>query len=155
MINEKVTARGEVTIKVIDENGNVRETHTHNTIMNTGLSYFTGRLLAAPVTGASHMAIGTGSTSPTDKTRTTLVTEVSRQALTSTTQVTTTVTNDSIQYVASFAANQPAVASTAVIEAGLFNAASAGTMIARTVFGGVVTKTDKDTLQLTWKIIFV
>jgi hypothetical protein len=69
-------------------------------------------------------------------------------ALTSTTQVTTTVTGDAIQYVATFPAGSGTAALT---EAGIFNAASVGTMMARTVFA-VINKGALDTLTITWKI---
>jgi hypothetical protein len=80
--------------------------------------------------------------------QTALVTESARVALTSTTQVTTTTTNDAIQYVATF---NPGTATAAITEAAILNAASAGTMLARTVFS-VINKGANDTLTITWKI---
>ena len=71
-----------------------------------------------------------------------------RVALDSTTIVTTSVTNDSIQYVATFPAG---TATAGLQEAGIFNASSAGTMLCRTVFA-VINKGALDTLTITWKI---
>ena len=82
----------------------------------------------------------------------TTITATSRPTVTPS-NVTTTVTNDAVQYVATFAAN---VATGPLNEAGIFNATTAGTMLCRTVFGGgssgVINKGANDTLTITWKI---
>lgn len=147
MINENVKAKGLVSLVLTDENGQVKDTQTHNMIMQVGLAYITSRMKDATAGAMSHLAIGTGTTAATN-TQTALVTESARVALTSTNQVTTTTTNDAIQYVATF---NPGTGTAALTEAGIFNAASAGTMLARTVFS-VINKGDNDTLTITWKI---
>ena len=76
---------------------------------------------------------------------TTLGTESARVALTS-----TTVTAAAVAYVATFPAGTPA-SLTAITEAGLFNASSAGTMLCRTVFS-VVNKDAGDTMSITWTV---
>lgn len=105
------------------------------------------------------MALGTASTLPSDATLTALVTEIGVRKATTTTRFTTTVTNDTIQYVASYAAG---VSTGAINEAGIFNAGTdgvtggGGTMLCRTVFGGgstgVINKQASDTLTVTWRI---
>jgi hypothetical protein len=60
----------------------------------------------------------------------------------------TTVTANAIEYVASFPAG---TGTGAVTEAGVFNAASAGTMLCRTVFS-VVNKGAADAMSVTWTI---
>ena len=90
----------------------------------------------------SHMAIGTGTTSAAAG-NTTLVTELDRNALTS-----TTVTNAAIAYVATYAAGD---GTGAITEAGLFNASSGGDMLCRTVFS-VVNKGSADSMTITWTI---
>ena len=67
----------------------------------------------------------------------------SREALDS-----TTVTANAVAYVASFEAGD---ATGAVTEAGIFNAASSGTMLCRTKFN-VVNKAADDTMTVTWTI---
>ena len=67
----------------------------------------------------------------------------SRTALTS-----TTVSTNTITYVASFAAG---TGTGAVTEAGIFNASSAGTMLCRTVFP-VVNKQSGDSMTVTWTV---
>lgn len=147
MLNEKIKAKGTVSLELLDENGNVKDKQTHNMIMQVGLAFITSRMKDATATAMSHMAVGTGTTAAAG-TQTTLVTESARVALTSTTQVTTTTTNDAIQYVATFA---PGTATAAITEAAILNAASAGTMLARTVFP-VINKGANDTLTITWKV---
>jgi hypothetical protein len=90
----------------------------------------------------SHMAVGTGSTAAAAA-DTTLGTELNRQSLTS-----TTVTDNALAYVASYAAG---TATGSLTEAGIFNASSAGTMLCRTVFG-TVTKAADDSMTITWTI---
>jgi len=94
----------------------------------------------------SHMAVGSGSTAAAAGD--TSLTELGRVSLTSTTIVTTSVTNDAVQYVATFAAG---TGTGAITEAGIFNAGSAGTMLCRTVFA-VINKGSLDTLTITWKV---
>ena len=147
MINENVKAKGIVSLVLTDENGQVKDAQTHNMIMQVGLAYITSRMKDATATAMSHMAVGTGTTAAANS-QTALVTESARVALTSTTQVTTTTTNDAIQYVATF---NPGTATAAITEAAILNAASAGTMLARTVFS-VINKGANDTLTITWKI---
>lgn len=147
MITENIKAKGLVSFLLVDQFGNIKQKEEHNLVVTTGLSYLISRAKDATATAMSHLALGTGTTAAA-ATQTALVGEVVRVALTSTTQVTTTVTNDSIQYVASFPAGSGTAALT---EAGIFNAASGGTMMARTVFA-VINKGALDTLTITWKI---
>jgi hypothetical protein len=147
MINEKIKATGVVTFVLYDEHGNVKQHVDHNLVVNTGLAYIISRMKDTSAAAASHMAMGTNATAAAAA-NTSLGAESARVALSSTTIVTTTVAGDSLQYVATFA---PGVATAALTEAGLFNAASAGTMIARTVFP-VINKGALDTLAITWNI---
>ena len=90
----------------------------------------------------SHMSIGTGTTAAAAG-NTTLVTELDRNALTS-----TTVTSNAVAYVCTWAAGD---GTGAVTEAGLFNASSGGDMLCRTVFS-VVNKGSADSMTITWTI---
>jgi hypothetical protein len=152
MVNNSslLQAKGTLELKLLDQFGNVIENRTHNNLVVTaGLGFITSRMQNATATAMTHMAIGTSSTAAAAA-QTTLVAETAgaRVALDSTTIVTTTVTNDTIQYVATFGAG---VGTAAITEAGLFNASSAGTMLCRTVFA-VINKGANDTLVITWKI---
>jgi hypothetical protein len=147
MISENIKAKGLVSFLLVDQFGNIKQEEEQNLVVTTGLSYLISRAKDATATAMSHIAVGTGTTVAAT-TQTALVGEVARVALTSTTQVTTTVTGDAIQYVATFPAGSGTAALT---EAGIFNAASGGTMMARTVFA-VINKGALDTLTITWKI---
>lgn len=147
MISEDIKAVGQVSFTLLDADGFVKQQENPNLVVNTGLAYIISRMKDATAAAASHMAAGTSTTAAVAA-QTALVAEIGRVALGSTTIVTTTVANDSIQYVATFG---PGVATGALTEAGLFNAASAGTMLARTVFP-VINKGALDSLVVTWKI---
>ena len=147
MFSEKIRATGQVSFVLTDENGNVKQQDSKNLVVDPGLAFIASRIIGTTAAVMSHMAVGTGATAAADA-QTALVTETARVALTSSTIVTTTVSNDSVQYVATFG---PGVGTAAITEAGLFNAASVGTMLARTVFP-VINKGALDTLTLTWKV---
>ena len=143
--NEKIIATGELKIVVTAPDGTVKhEQEVKNLVVTTGLGYIASRMKDTTATAMSHMAIGTGSTAAAAN-NTTLGTESARVALTS-----TTVTAAAVAYVATFPAGTPA-SLTAITEAGLFNASSAGTMLCRTVFS-VVNKDAGDTMSITWTV---
>jgi hypothetical protein len=143
--HEKIIATGELKIVVTAPDGTVKhEQEVKNLVVTTGLGYIASRMKDTTATAMSHMAIGTGSTAAAAN-NTTLGTESARVALTS-----TTVTAAAVAYVATFPAGTPA-SLTAITEAGLFNASSAGTMLCRTVFS-VVNKDAGDTMSITWTV---
>lgn len=144
MIQEQMSVQGRLSVVLRDSNGQVKQSYeVPNLAVNTGLAYITSRMKDATDDVMSHMAVGSGATAA-DGGDTALETQIgSRVALTS-----TTVTANEIEYVATFAAG---VGTGAVTEAGTFNAATAGTMLCRTVFS-VVNKGADDTLQITWTI---
>jgi hypothetical protein len=147
MLNDSLKTKGILELKLLDAFGNVKEQHAHNLVVNTGLSFITSRMKEATTSVMSHMAVGTSTASALGA-NTTLGTELARVALDSTTVTTTTVTNDSIQYVSTFPAG---TGTGAITEAGLFNQSSTGTMLCRTVFA-VINKGALDTLVITWKV---
>jgi len=143
--NEKIVATGELKIVVTAPDGTVKQEETvKNLVVTAGLGFIASRMAGTSADVMSHMAIGTGSTAAAAG-NTTLGTESARVALTS-----TTVTGPAIAYVASFPAGTPA-SLTAITEAGIFNASSAGTMLCRTVFS-VVNKDVNDTMSITWTV---
>lgn len=143
MINEGLKLRGDVALVLRDKDGNVKdERHIENLIVDTGLNFICDRM-KDDETAMTHMALGSGSTAAAAG-DTALGTQLgSRELLDS-----STVTNNQIVYVASFEAGD---ATGAVTEAGIFNAASGGTMLCRTVFS-VVNKAADDTLTVNWTI---
>jgi hypothetical protein len=147
MLNDLFKAKGTLELKLIDPQGNVLVRKEENLVVNNGLAYIASRIKDSSTTAMSHMAVGQG-TATAAKTDAILGTELARVALDSTSITTTNVTNDTVQYVATFA---PGSGSGALTEAGLFNASSAGVMLCRTVFM-VINKGALDTLVVTWKV---
>ena len=152
MVIDKIKTRGLVSFVLTDENGNIKQQQETNLVVSTGLAFIAQSMLKTTTNSPiamTHMAVGTGAVAAAAA-NTALGAEVAsaRVALTSATNVTTTVTNDAVQYVATF---NPGVGTAALTEAGIFNAASAGTMLCRTVFS-VINKGALDTLTITWKV---
>ena len=144
MLNKDfLSAKGALSIVVKDSNGDLKqELNVTNLVVDTGLAYIASRMKDASATAMSHMAIGSGTNDPAAG-DTALQTELGRVALTS-----TTVTNNSVAYVASFPAG---TGTGAVTEAGIFNAASGGTMLCRTEFA-VINKAAGDSMTITWTV---
>ena len=148
MLDDSLKTKGLVQVQLLDAAGNVKETREFpNLVVNTGLAYIASRMRDATATAMSHMAVGSGNVAAAAA-DTGLGTQLGRVALDSTTLVTTTATNDAVQYVATFAAG---TGTGAITEAGIFNASTAGTMLCRTVFA-VINKGALDTLVITWKV---
>lgn len=143
MIQDSIKVTGELKITVKNPEGNVtQETIVPNLVVSSGKDYIAERMKDATTTAMSHMAIGTGTTAAAAG-DTALGTEAGRVTLTS-----TTVTSNSVAYVATFGAG---TGTGAITEAGLFNASSGGDMLCRTVFS-VINKGAADTLGITWTV---
>ena len=114
--------------------------------VNTGLGYIVSRMVGTAKVVMSHMALGS-STTAAAAAQTDLVSVLGvREAIDSTTISGTN--NEKVTYVASFEAGD---ATGAVTEAGIFNAATAGDMLCRTVFP-VVNKGADDSMTVSWTI---
>lgn len=143
-----VNAAPKMNVKAVlrDKSGRVKQVEEmHNLVVTTGLQHIADQLSASPGQSAmSHMEIGTGTTAAAAG-DTTLETALDRNALTSRTDSGAVVT-----YVGDWAAGD---GTGAITEAGIFNASSSGTMLARVVFS-VINKGASDTLQITWTLTF-
>lgn len=140
MLKEKLKLTGKLSIAINNEV--VKE--VDNLVVSDGKDFVASRMKDTTDAAMSHMAIGTGSTAAAAG-DSALGSESARVALTS-----TTVSSNTITYVATFPANTPSSAA-AITEAGLFNASSAGTMLCRTVFD-VVNKGTADSMTITWTV---
>lgn len=141
--NEILKASGSLRVVITGSDGKVKEEREFkNLVVNTGLSYIASRMVGTAATTMGYMALGSGTTAaaPGD---TALQTELGRVALASGTSASAVVT-----YTATF---PPGTATGAVTEAGILNAASAGTLLCRTVFA-VVNKGSDDAMSVTWTI---
>ena len=137
MINDDLRLTGALTISL---NGVVVQ-ETNNLVVTAGKNWVADRMNDAN-TVMTHMEIGTGSTAAAAG-QTALITPLDRNGLTS-----TTVSTNTIAYACTWAAGD---GTGAITEAGLFDAASSGDMLARTVFS-VVNKGASDSITITWTI---
>jgi len=142
---ETMKATGKVNVVLKDEFGNVKEDFTvNNLVVDTGLDFIASRMKDATATAMSHMEVGTDNTAAASgDTALGAAVSSSRTALTS-----TTVTDNAVAYVCTFAAG---TGTGALTEAGIFNASSAGTMLCRTVFS-VINKGASDSMTVTWTV---
>ena len=148
--NNKVRAVGNVHLLLKDGDGRaIVDKKKCNMVVNGGLQLLAAHLAGQVTNNLSHIAVGTG-TAPAAGTQTALSAELSRIAFGSASMATTTVANDSVMFAATF---NPGVATGAITETGLFNAATDGSMFSRTVFD-VINKGPADTLTITWVVQF-
>ncbi len=143
MINENIKATGELRIVLRDKNGNIKEDRTvKNLVVSTGKAFIASRVVGVANGVMSHMAVGTNNVAP-NAGHAALLGEIGRAVL-----VSATSTDNVVTYSSLFA---PGVGTGALTEAGIFNAASVGIMVARTVFS-VVHKEADDSLTINWQI---
>jgi len=138
MINEELKLTGHVTVALND--AIIQE--IPNLVVTAGKGYVASRMKDTSASAMSHMAAGTDNTAAAAG-DSALGTESGRVTLTS-----TTVSSNVITYVATFPAG---TATAALVEAGLFNASSGGTLLCRTVFAAV-NKGSLDSMTVTWAI---
>ena len=116
-----------------------------NLVVTAGKNWVAGRFKDGSIPDEmSHMAIGSADTAPAAG-NIALATELNRIALTTDGG---TVSTNTVQYDASLTS---AAAAYAIKEAGIFNAATGGTMLARTTFA-VINKGTDATVSISWTI---
>lgn len=115
-----------------------------NLVVSVGKTNIAARMSGNTAAVMSHMAVGTGNTAAVVA-DTTLQTELARVALT---VAGGTPSSNTVTYSAAYGAG---TGTGALTEAGIFNAASAGTMLCRTVFP-VINKQAADSITITWVI---
>ncbi|CAB4168161.1 hypothetical protein UFOVP1666_44 [uncultured Caudovirales phage] len=141
-LNTEFKITGKVTINRFDYTGALVETiETNNLVVTAGKVFIASRMAGTASGVMSHMAVGNGATPP-DAADTDLGGILgTRVALTSGVASTNTVT-----YTCTF----PAGSGTgSLVEAGIFNASTAGTMLCRTAFA-TITKGALDVISITW-----
>ena len=138
MINEALNLTGHLVISINDEV--VQD--IPNLVVTAGKGYVASRTKDATTTAMSHMAIGTGSTAAAAG-DTALGSESARVAMAG-----TAVSGAVVTYTATFPAG---TGTAAITEAILVNAASAGTILARTVFP-VINKSSADSCSISWAV---
>jgi hypothetical protein len=142
MFAEQIKVTGQVSIVITDKNGQIKDQREiKNLVVTTGKEFIAARMVGTP-TAMSHMALGSNNTAAANG-DTALGGELGRVALAS-----ASATGAVVTYTATFPAG---TATGAVVEAGVFNASSSGTMLCRTVFA-VVNKGADDAMSVTWAI---
>lgn len=159
MEESMVNCKGQLTIEKTDGVTGQKETIVvPNMIVTLGKRYIAGRLLQTPQSPMIAMAIGTGTTAAALG-DTGLQSEILATAYASGTQrpLLDVDANPSqalavLTYRCTFGPSAT-TSTNAITEAGIFDSQTrnAGIMMARTVFG-VVTKTNLDTITITWSI---
>jgi hypothetical protein len=145
-IGDGVKFRAKVKARLIHPNGKEELFEFKNTLTELGEALIADALSDRSITLNSHMAIGNATGSKTSAS-TTLQSELARVALDSTTQGTGGNDND-VTWIATFPAG---TGTGSLVEAGLFNDVTAGTMFSFTDFG-VITKGAADILIFSWTL---
>jgi hypothetical protein len=141
--NEQLKATGSLRVVVTGKDGQVKEEHDFkNLVVTVGKNFVASRMVGTASAVMSHMAIGEDDTAAAAG-DTALGSEVGRVSLAS-----ATATNNVVTYTATFPAG---TGTGAIVEAGILNAASAGTLLCRTVFA-VVNKGADDAMSVTWTV---
>tara|TARA_R110002020_G_scaffold427839_1_gene637258 strand:- start:310 stop:744 length:435 start_codon:yes stop_codon:yes gene_type:complete len=141
MINDGFNLKGKVEVCLNDEV--VRE--IDNLVVTAGKNFVASSMLKTTSNSPAamtHMAIGSNTTNPAAG-DTALGTELGRVALTS-----SAVSGAVVTYIATFPAG---TGTGAVVEAGILNASSNGTLLCHTEFD-VVNKGSADAITITWTV---
>lgn len=141
-MQENAHAKGRLSIRLYGPDGKLKDERiVENLIVSTGRAWLAQRMTGAPAL-MSHMAIGIDNTAPS-LSNTGLMSESTRVALSA---------QQTVDNVTTYDATFPAgVGTGAIVEAGIFNAAIAGTMLNRAIFA-VVNKGASDVMSITWTI---
>jgi hypothetical protein len=143
MNQEVLKASGALRVVVTGKDGKVKEEHEFkNLVVTVGKNFVASRMVGTASSVMSHMALGSDNT-PAAVGQTALIAQLGRVALAS-----ATATDNVVTYTATFPAG---TATGAVVEAGIFNDGTAGTMLCRTVFA-VVNKGADDAMSVTWTV---
>lgn len=150
---DSIKIKGQIDFEIRGVDGKVRDRWTvYNSVVNAGfaqLALLAGDASATPFT---YLELGTSSTAVAaaqTALQAAITTGGLERAAATVSRVTTTVTNDTLQLVKTWTSS----ASHTVEEVGIFNASSAGTMLARALTG-TKTVASGETLTGTYKVKF-
>jgi hypothetical protein len=146
MLQENIKVTGNVLVQLFDKDGNVKDKREiKNLVVTAGKGFIAASMLKTTTNSPaamSHMAIGSNNTAAANA-DTALGTELGRVSLASATNSGAVTT-----YTATFPAG---TGTGAVVEAGVLNNSTGGTLLCRTVFA-VVNKGADDAMSITWAI---
>jgi hypothetical protein len=141
-LHDAVPTTGALDIILRGPDGRIKQRlQLPNLVVDAGKAWMAARMVGTPA-AMSHMALGSGTVAPAAG-NTTLGAELGRVALAAQSSAGKVST-----YSATFGAG---VATGAVTEAGILNAAANGTLLNRATFP-VVNKEANDTLQINWTV---
>lgn len=142
-LHSQIKMKGDVTIKKFDQNNKLNQViEVKNLIVTAGKQYIAQRMTSGSTVVMSHMAIGNNSTTAV-LVDTTLNHELGRVVLAD-----AVVAGSAITYTAVFG---PGVGTGNIVEAGIFNDDTAGTMLCRTTFP-VIAKLITETIAISWTV---
>jgi len=148
MIIDNISAKGQVAIELFDAFGDkINGIVIPNLVVTVGKNFIAASMIKTTVNtpaAMTHMAIGFGTTTQAIG-NTALVSEQQRNTFDGGYP---TAPAAVVTYRSTFTAGQ---ATGAVTEAGIFNAASGGTMLCRTTFSAI-NKAAADSMTITWTI---
>ena len=143
MLQDILKMQGTLTVTLFDQSGNIKDQRDiKNLVVSAGKTFIASRMVGVAKNIMSHMAIGTGTTTPAVG-QTTLTTEAGRVTLAS-----QSASSNQVTYTATFPAG---TGTGAITEAGILNAASGGDLLCRTTFP-VVNKAAGDSIAVTWTV---
>ena len=148
-LQENLKMVGELTIQVFNENGDLKSaTKVPNLVVTVGKNYIASRMVGTASTVMSHMAIGTGTSTP-------IAGDVNLGTEAYRTSITIAASTNTVTSTATFSAGN---GTGAITEAGIFNystyAASPTSgqfMLCRTTFPAV-NKAAGDSIAITWVV---
>lgn len=145
-MKESLSVIGTVSITLTDKDGNIKDQRIFpNLIVTAGKSYITSRMSSNATSVIGWIGVGTSAAVP-DAAQTALQgTELYRAA---TTVSGGTPSTSTVLYETTYG---PGQGTGTIQEAGLFNAAAAGTMLARTTFSSI-SKGASDSLNVSWTV---
>lgn len=143
MIKDSIKVVGTPTFTLTDKFGAIKQQFTQpNLVVTVGKNLIADRLIGTSSAVMSHMALGT-SNAGLAAGNTALALQLVRIVLNSTSR-----DNSTITYTATYVAG---VGTGAIVEAGIFNASTAGVMLCRTTFP-VINKEADDILTINWNV---
>ena len=145
--SDNIQLKGTLLIeKYSYENKLIEKIEVPNLVVTTGKTYVASRMIGTSPAVMSHMAIGGNSTTPLVG-DIGLLNELGRVGTVPGT-FSFSATGNVVTYTATFG---PGVGTGSIVEAGIFNAGTGGTMLCRTTFP-VISKDNPEAIVITWNI---
>lgn len=151
-MRDNLTPHGRLRIRHWREGLLLRDEEKNNLIVNAGKAAMAGLLMGAVSNFFDYIALGTSGTAAA-ATDTALGAEISTlggsRVAATLSRVTTSVTNDTAQFVGAWTFS----GTLAIVEAGIFDTNAAGTMLSRQTFSAY-NVVNGDSMTITWKVQF-